>query len=268
MLREATANGRPFNVAQLDRRMPGMDGLDVARAVKADAGIGTAHLVMMTALGDRRDDESLRHAGVEMCIAKPIKATSVLDSLVAVLTPKAETAEAGRSAAVPQPGAATSADADPVRPRTRVLVAEDNIVNQTVARYQLQKLGCTVDTVGNGAEAVEALARFSYDVVLMDCQMPEMDGYEATATIRRREGSGARTPIIAMTANALLGDREKCLAAGMDDYVSKPVAPAELARVLRHWLTTVPTRSTGGRGKSEPDGAALGQYGAPALAAG
>jgi CheY-like chemotaxis protein len=118
-----------------------------------------------------------------------------------------------------------------------VLVAEDNIVNQKVARRMLEKLGCRVDVVANGQEAVDATAQIVYDCLIMDCQMPEMDGFEATAAIRRREAhSGCRLPIIAMTANAMQGDRARCLEAGMDDYISKPAKPEELLSKLQQWI--------------------------------
>ena len=124
----------------------------------------------------------------------------------------------------------------PHRFRARVLLAEDNLVNQKVAVRMLEKLGCRVDTAVNGQETVEMVESLRYDLVFIDCQMPEMDGYEATVEIRQRQGTGRHIPIMPMTANAMQGDREKCLAAGMDDYVSKHVKSTLLEVILEHWL--------------------------------
>jgi PAS domain S-box-containing protein len=224
-LREAASDGRPFELAILDRQMPTMDGLILAKAIKRDPAIAGVRLIMMTSLGNHGDGDELVAAGIITCLTKPVKQAQVRECLTRVLN-KATAAPAV------QPRALTAV---PQGTRGRVLIAEDNIVNQKVALLQLRRLGYSADAVANGAEAVEALTRIPYDVVLMDCQMPEVDGYEATRRIRRLDTAARLVPIIAMTANALAGDREKCLEAGMNDYVSKPIKAPELHAVLMQW---------------------------------
>jgi two-component system, sensor histidine kinase and response regulator len=207
-----------------------MDGLTLAREIKSDPKIAATRLLMMTSLG-RRDDAAIREAGVELCLTKPVKQSQLFDCL-ATLTGEHLIAEP------PQPRAAQAAPKNVLREgadHVRILVAEDNVVNQRVALRQLDRLGYAADAVANGLEVLDALERIPYDVVFMDCQMPEMDGYAATKEIRRREGDSRRTTIIAMTANALDGDRERCIAAGMDDYVSKPVKRETLSAAIERW---------------------------------
>ncbi|WCJ58826.1 PAS domain-containing protein [Fontisphaera persica] len=229
-LRAAANKGQPFDIALLDMQMPGMDGLTLARLVKSDPMLSGTRLVMLTSLGHRLTPETLSQAGISAYLVKPVKQSRLFDCLVRVL--------AGAGGARPQHTVALQkTEAPATLPRLRVLVAEDNIVNQRVTVRQLQKMGQVADAVANGVEAVKALRAVPYDVVLMDCQMPEMDGYEATRIIRQEEAAHPerrRAYIIALTANALQGDREKCLAAGMDDYISKPVqVPAMQAALQR-----------------------------------
>lgn len=225
-LHTAAVQGSLFDLAILDCHMPGMDGLTLARAINADDTIAGLPLIMMSSLGQLSDEE-FRAAGLSMRLTKPVKQAQLRESIARVLG-----ASAGRVVAEPRTSTPVSA---PPRP-ARVLIAEDNIVNQRVLTLQLRQLGYHADAVSNGGEAVEAVGRIRYDIVLMDCQMPELDGYAATRLIRQRElSTQIRLPIIAMTASAFAGDREKCLEAGMDDYVSKPVKVAELDAVLARW---------------------------------
>jgi PAS domain S-box-containing protein len=229
-LRAAARRGRPYDLAVLDLMMPGMDGLELARAIKADPAVAGTRLVMLTSFGQREQSAAAREAGIASCLTKPVRQSQLFDCLATVMSQAPPTPEPAGPRTKPATTETQAAS------HKRILLAEDNVVNQKVAVRQLQKLGYRADAVANGREAVEALGRIAYDLVLMDCQMPEMDGYAATAEIRRREGAAKHTPIVAMTANALEGDRAKCLAAGMDDYVSKPVRPEELAAVLERLL--------------------------------
>ncbi len=206
--------------------MPETDGLELARAIKAEPALASTRLVLLTPFGKTPPSDELARAGVEACRFKPVRQTLLLNSLVDAIAPRTAAREAAQGTDAPAKK----------REGLRVLVAEDNMVNQRVALGQLQKLGYAADAVANGLEALEALERIPYDVVLMDCQMPEMDGYEATGRIREREGDRRHTPIIAMTANAMQGDKEKCLEAGMDDYVSKPVKLTALQEALSRAL--------------------------------
>jgi len=243
-LRTAAAREKPFDVAIIDLCMPGQDGLDVGRSIRADPEIAGVRLVMLTGLGHRGHAEAARRAGFAAYLSKPVR----LDQLrVCLETVVAQAPVAGGAGAAEAGAPATSASplvtkhtiaeaASAARPR--VLVAEDNVVNQRVAVVMLEKLGCVVDVAADGVEAVAALDRRSYAAVLMDCQMPEMDGFEAAAAIRERERAGGRprVAIVALTAHAMRGDRERCLAAGMDDYLAKPIRREELERVLKPWL--------------------------------
>jgi two-component system, sensor histidine kinase and response regulator len=240
-LRSAVEGNVPYDLAVLDMQMPGMNGMELARRIKADPDLSPTRLVLLTSLGRRADGEEASRVGIEAYLTKPLRQSELYDALATVL---------GRSAAdeEPQPVVGHSTKRQRAGARSRVLVADDNPVNQKVAVRMLENLGYQVDVAGDGQEALEALALISYGAVLMDVQMPRMDGYEATAEIRRREaaGDGRHVPIIAMTANAMQGDREKTLEAGMDDYVSKPVKPEDLDAVLERWILAA-DRGTGRR---------------------
>jgi two-component system sensor histidine kinase/response regulator len=235
MLRTAAMRDAPYDLALLDMQMPGMDGLELARRIKADPALATLPLVMPASITQRGHEELVQQAGIAAYLTKPVRQSHLFDCLTLV---KGTSAPAvGASSHITQPLidryrlAQVKAQIQP-----RILVAEDNLINQKVAVRLLEKLGYRADVAANGNEVVEALMRTPYAAVLMDCQMPHMDGFEATVAIRQREGSTRHTPIIAMTASAMQGDREKVLAAGMDDYISKPVKPDDLAAMLRRWI--------------------------------
>jgi PAS domain S-box-containing protein len=229
-LRAAVTAGRPFDLVLLDRHLPGLDGLELARQIRADADLGAPRLVLVSCLVDEPWPEEAETSMIAAWLTKPVRQSQLFDTLVDVLSgmaePRAAAASRIREAAA---GAATQ----PAGPQ--VLVVEDTPINQQVARGMLAKLGYRADVAANGRVALDALGGRTYAAVLMDCHMPEVDGFEASREIRRREGASRHTPIIAMTAGAMRGEREKCLAAGMDDYLTKPVRLPDLEAALRRW---------------------------------
>jgi two-component system sensor histidine kinase/response regulator len=239
LLRCERAAGRPFDLVVLDMQMPTTDGLQLARDIKADPALADTRLVMMTSLGKSEHDAAIREAGILLCLTKPVKQSKLFDALATVMSNN--TGDATDTLAANGSSTTTFVTPSSSRGSARILVAEDNPVNQKVILRQLAKMGYAADAVANGLEVLEALTRIPYDVVLMDCQMPEMDGYAATRELRCRPDSSGRVPIIALTAHAMEGDREKCFAAGMDDYVSKPVNVEELQVKLAHWLSRKPS---------------------------
>jgi two-component system, sensor histidine kinase and response regulator len=228
MLRTAAAKGQPYEFALVDLHMGDMDGLAIAEVMRNDPAMTEVRLMMLAAASERSHARDVITTAA--VLTKPVRRKYLYQCLVAALDDSLSSGENAAFAGAVEP-------AHGVRRQGRVLVAEDNAINQRVAARMLELRAYYVDVVANGREAIESLARIPYDLVFMDCQMPEMDGFEATAIIRRHEedGSRRRTPIIAMTANALAGDHEKCLAAGMDDYLSKPLAPDRLDAVLVRW---------------------------------
>jgi len=237
-LRKASAAGDRFMVALIDMQLPEMDGLAVARAIKADAAIAATRLLGTYSLGGRPDETRVRAGGIAALLAKPVKQSQLFNTLTAMMV------------AAPQGGEALlsplrrrrlvreikSKVPEAIRQKMRILLVEDNPVNQQVALRIIERTGYKADTAENGRLALARLAERNYDLVLMDCQMPEMDGYDATREIRRREGASRHSTIVGVTAHALRGDRDDCLKAGMDDYLAKPVTPEDMAEMLDKWV--------------------------------
>jgi PAS domain S-box-containing protein len=236
LLRLAAHANLPYDVAIIDLNMPGLDGMELARQIRQEAGFDHTRLLLLTAYDQRNLSAEASKAGFTACLTKPLRQSDLYDALVShAVTPPAEDAD-------PPPLPDEEVVAPPpevAEPEGQtVLLVEDNPINQRLATFQLGKLGYRVDLAHNGQEALDALARQPYPLVLMDCQMPVMDGFEATRQIRAREAAGHLAPaiIVAMTANAMQGDRERCIAVGMNDYLSKPIDPRKLGDMLAKWL--------------------------------
>jgi two-component system sensor histidine kinase/response regulator len=227
-LREATCEGDPYGVALLDMLMPGMDGAELGRRIRENPDFRDTRLIMMTSIGGQGDRAQFAELGFAGYINKPLRQSQLRECLAIV------TGRAGPAATMPPQGlVAGTTESGSHKRGARILLADDNPINQLVTLMMLKKLGYRADAVADGLEAIKALETFPYDLVLMDCQMPEMDGFEATRAIRNLKMD---IPIIAMTANAMKGDRELCLEAGMNDYLSKPVKTTELSAALERWL--------------------------------
>jgi CheY-like chemotaxis protein len=227
-LRLAAQIAKPFHVALLDMDMPDLEagiGLDVA----GDPVVFDTSLIAMTANFVPADDARLREQGFCACVPKPVSMLELQRALLNVWDRAAAPVHAPE--AVKRPVKQRAEEEHP-----RVLLAEDNLVNQKLVLRLLEKAGLKADVVANGSQAVAAIGKATYDLILMDCQMPEMDGFEATAEIRRLEGKARHTTICALTAHAMAGDRERCLDAGMDDYISKPLTIKVLHNKIAHWI--------------------------------
>jgi PAS domain S-box-containing protein len=262
-LQYKTGRGTPYDLAILDAHLPDMDGVALARAMKGQAHSSGLRLVMLTAITPGEDVEVLQQVGIQAVLTKPFRQSRLYDCLATLMGGSPEEQAALRRFEPQQLEIPTFSHA-------RILLAEDNPVNQEVALGMLEALGCRADSASNGREVLDALKRKTYDIVLMDCQMPEMDGFEATRHIREIEAhSGLRTgdvsvrsaaessetlaltsgrvrrlPIVAVTAHAITGDRERCLAAGMDDYLSKPFMQDQLQALLRRWMPSSVAEAT------------------------
>jgi CheY-like chemotaxis protein len=229
-LQQAHHERQSYDLAIIDVEMPGMDGLALAHAIRAIPELTSTPLVLLSPFSQRGIEQAIQPIGIAAWVNKPVRLGHLYDGIAAAISQRPASTITAKLSPHRQ------IDQQPRKIAARVLIADDNVVNQKIAARMLEKLGCRVDIVANGHEAVNAIANRSYDLLLMDCQMPEMDGFAATRAIRAFELEGTRhLPIIAMTANAMPGDRERCLEAGMDDYVGKPVQLNELLAVIQKW---------------------------------
>jgi two-component system sensor histidine kinase/response regulator len=233
-LREAHGSGTIFPLILLDAQMPEMDGFALAESIKRNPDWKTVTIMMLSSAGLRGDAQRCRELGVAAYLTKPIKQGELLDAILTALGTKP------RKEAPPD--LVTRHFLRENGNHLRILLVEDNPVNQVLAVRLLEKRGHAVAVAGNGKEALVALEKQAFDLVLMDVQMPVMDGFEATAAIREKEKtSGNHLPVIAMTAHAMVGDKERCLEAGMDDYITKPIRGEELSDLLKHYSPVAST---------------------------
>jgi len=228
-LREAASDGKPYNIAIIDKRIADMDGAGLATLIRDEPKFAETRTILLTSQEKRSNSTELRDSGFAACLSKPVHQSELYNALLQA----ADIDDRGNKRPIVRHPAR-----EPLQFQARVLLVEDNLTNQAVAKGMLRKFGLGIDLATNGLEAIHALEAHHYDLVFMDCQMPEMDGYAATRHIRDPQSSvrDHEIPVIAMTAHAMQGDREKCLDAGMNDYLTKPVEPRKLRRALQQWL--------------------------------
>jgi two-component system sensor histidine kinase/response regulator len=223
--------GEPFELILTDMHMPKVDGFALAERIRQRPELSTATIMMLTSAGHRGDAARCEELGVSAYLLKPIRQSELREAVVRVLGTKEQ------EGAIPMITRDSLKGSEEPSTSLRILLAEDNLVNQRLAMRLLEKRGHSIVVAGNGRETLQAFEGGGFDLILMDLQMPEMDGFEATTAIREREReSGNRVPIVALTAHAMKGDREKCLAGGMDGYLTKPIRPAELDDVLDSYV--------------------------------
>jgi CheY-like chemotaxis protein len=233
LLRTKVQEGEPIDVLLLDLSMPDIDGLALARMVRADPRLAQVPMIMLTSSAQRREAESAKQAGIVAYLTKPVRSAQLRTAMQGALGPMLMAPD-GAELSMGHDGGDREASASMAAART-VLLVEDNVVNQKVLSAMLGSIGYRVDSVATGVDALKALDRHHYEAVLMDCQMPEMDGYQTTQELRQREGSVRHTHVIAVTASAMAADRARCLDAGMDDYLTKPIKSKDLAAKLMYW---------------------------------
>ena len=247
MLQTAVEQDLSYDLVIVDLRMLGMDGFELGRAIQSDPTMASLHRILLTSFGEKGHGQQALESGYAAYLTKPVRQLQLLDCLITVMGRSVCKENGGKEDASPPPLITRHSLAEAKAARGRILLVEDNSVNQKLVFKLLQKLGYRVDTVSNGREALEAVSRVSYAAILMDCQMPEMDGFEATQAIREKERiNGRHVPIIALTANAMQGDKERCLKAGMDGYVSKPVQAKTLFEVIERLVPAVGEQAESG----------------------
>lgn len=247
LLRHQARQGRPYDIAILDMQMPEVDGETLGLQIKADSSLSATQLIMMTSLNQAGATQRLLEEGFSAYLVKPVRQSRLFDCLMEVMN----LSDSSRSRLDRSQSTSATLEKKEVHlpehsiPKLKILLAEDSLINQKVALNQLRSFGCEADVAADGQEVLDLMTKIHYDLILMDCQMPVLDGHSATKAIREREGQTRHTIVIAMTANAMKEDRERCFAVGMDDYLSKPVRKEELAAKLVYWSQVIASGSQG-----------------------